>query len=375
MTPMKPNNAFVAQYLKAAASDTSLKAMLSRLPIGRRNRYESVLQRPYFTRADLWNETKEDAELTQIHAFLNEQSHAHLVGAGVHAITTADTPVAKIDEELQREVMFAQDRGCLNETFSGVERTITRTRLGTPEENTRQFDEALQSGNSAPLTAPALSLLSLLSVEQVIELKAEAHETIFDIALRHSNWGSAESFMAAYVPACEEYSGADVGEDRNLVPDEFRKSRSDKAALLWGHGATLRAMASGAFWTSVRNQAGVLMQRAAIGAIEGAALTAGGAKLAQMAGAPDQLSGPITAGGAGAGALLEVGKELLDIAKSVAEADMVIIWKHPGVKALKRAVPGRWLISCTRETVGRRRIQSPAGRDISAARPSARGSL
>jgi hypothetical protein len=219
---------------KAATGETLLKTLLSRLPTDARKRYDSILERPYFTRADLWNETKDNAELTQIHAFLNEQSHAHLVGAGVHAITTAETPVAIIDEQLQREMVFAQDRGCVNEAFRGVERPIAKTRLAVPEELASRFDEALQSGNSASLTAPALSLLSLLTVGQVIELKTAAHKTIFEVALRSTKWPSPESFMAQYVPACQEYLGQISQRIASWYPDEFRQCRRDKMALLWG---------------------------------------------------------------------------------------------------------------------------------------------
>jgi hypothetical protein len=93
----------------------------------------------------------------------------------------------------------------------------------------------------------------------------------------------------------------------------------------------------------VRNQADVLIQGAGAGAFRGGVLTAGGAKVAEMVGATDRFSWPVTTGGAVIGAAWEVGKQLRDIANIVAEADMVIIWNHPGVQALGSVVPTQWL--------------------------------
>jgi hypothetical protein len=139
-----------------ANRDTQVNATLGSLAIEVRRQYERILEDPSFTRADVWDATKTNDELTQMHAFLNNEAQAVQVRAGVHALTTAATPVALIDEELQNELSFARARRSSGAELARNRRPVARLLLNTAVAADRRFGEALAAGNSAELTAPAL---------------------------------------------------------------------------------------------------------------------------------------------------------------------------------------------------------------------------
>jgi hypothetical protein len=339
---MIPSDGSGRRFGQSRQSDTVLSKRLKLLPAALQREYERFLQQPFLTRADLWALTRDHAELTQIHAFLNEQSHAQLVGAGLQAITRADTPISRIDDELQREVLFARRRDLLGDQRVDEIRPIARVDVGTPENLRRRFDDALSSGSSVELSAPALTLLSHLTTSQVLELKADARRTILSVARDNAHAESIEAFMVAYVPACIEYLGRMTERIASWYPEEFRQHRSQRAGLLWGATATVRAIASANFWTSLRSHAGALVRETLTGSAIGGLMEAASAAI-QSVGGPDPLSGWVPVAGSVVGGAAAATTRLVQIARAVADADVVLLWEHPGIPEIRSAVPGHWL--------------------------------
>lgn len=322
---------FRANLRDLAGRETSVTTALKSLHLDVQRNYERVLNTPDFTRADVWTLTRDSAELTQVHAYLNNEAQAFQVSAGVQGVTTGDTPVALLEKELRGELDFARARDSGSGEKERERRPVARVELDAPGSLSRAFDAEFDAGNSVELTAPALSLLGLLSTEQLLDIREHAKRTIFGSVAAPSTEMSAAQFMAGYVPVFREFLRYVSNRIAEWYPAQFAAYRDEEAALFYGRGSTARAIRSRAYWMSVWSHRATIARSAGAGALEATVLGV-------LTGVPTTAaaSGALGAGVAGV-------KVLYGLAKQWVDTEMVIVWKHPGASAIRRSIPERWL--------------------------------
>jgi hypothetical protein len=143
-----------------------LQSRVAQLPRNVRRVYESALDDDWFTYAEVWRALKpylEDPKtfevadnLIVLHAHLNQQGMADVVGAGQSLESDGRSPIAAFHRELMESSRDLQT----------VEASLD------PPENLRELlDQALVT-----LEAPAIRLIAQFSVEEIVSLRKHAKE-------------------------------------------------------------------------------------------------------------------------------------------------------------------------------------------------------
>ncbi len=189
---------------------SDLMEVLERLPRGLVERYVATCsENEYFTNADIWELVRTSStEANQAHArdlvlmqgHLNQQCVADVVSAG---LTGSDHTQISLDRFNRRALYEMDDARTVHGPFA--------------------FDDLVEPAD-VQLSAPPLELLSLLSPEQVLDLRESAGSEYFSV--QRSTYADIEQYRGAVLAAVEAYWRTVCEAIERLFPaNAWQKSR------------------------------------------------------------------------------------------------------------------------------------------------------